>query len=469
MTGVATTHPEYSFAKEIWATTRAASAGQQIVKAGRQLYLPGFIPDDEERYNQYLQRAYFMGVTGRTRDSLIGMVFRKAPQIDVPPQVEEILDNIDGAGQSINQIAKAASKGILEAGRHVFLVDYPQSGGVDAETEALLGLQPTIASYPSEALINWRFEGVQGKQKLTLAVLLERVEVDEANEFSHETENSYRVLRLRDGVYTQQLYGDSGYPITEEYAPTMAGGAMFDHIPLHIPGAENNLPDVDLPTLYDLAILNIAHYQTTADHRENLFIHGQLTMGVTSDLSADEFLQSNPNGLVVGARKGVFLGSNGSFHSVTAPESSSLRVALQDLEQQMIMIGARLIQKGGMAETAEAARIGAAGEASALDTLTNNLSEAIEAALEDVALFMGAPTKGITYRLNKDFWESELSPQALQAVMQARMQGVIGPIDAIHMIRQGRIQIDPEREDADILAEAATTTEILPESEGGIV
>lgn len=453
---VNTQHPEYLSARDVWITTRSAAAGQDAVKKREKAFLPGFVPDDPERYKQYLKRAFFMGVTGRTKNSLIGMIFRKAPTYELPTRLEALLEDIDGAGQSLEQVAKEAAANLLEAGRHIFLVDYPRADpGRDAETEARMGLQPTIASYPAESLINWRFEGVNGKQRLTLAVLREEVEIDEWDEFTHDTETRYRVLRLTDGVYTQQLYDDNQMAIGEPYSPLMAGGRPFDHIPLHIAGAENNKPDVDMPPLYDLAIVNIAHYQTTADHRENLFIHGQLTLGITSDMGWEQFKEANPNGVQVGARKGHFLGTTGSFVTATAPESSSLRVALQDLEQQMVMIGARLVQRGGQAETAEAARINASGEASTLDTVTNNLSEALEAALEDVALFLGVPAEGIEYRLNTDFWETGLDAQQLSAVIQARQTGVIAPVDALHMIRTGSLQLNDERTDEEIQADVA--------------
>lgn len=458
MTGVATTHPQYAFALDMWAKTRAACAGQEIIKKGRTKYLPGFVPEDEARYEQYIKRAYFMGVTGRTRDSLIGMIFRKPPTYNLPLELEALIENIDGSGQSLEQIAKQATKNTLETGRHIFLVDYPQiqtESAPDIETIVREGIRPTIANYAAENLINWRYEGVRGKQLLTLAVLREWVETDDADEFSHESEYRYRVLRLRDGVYTQQVYGDGGWPITDEYI-VRANGRTLDHIPLHIAGAENNLPDVDIPPLYDLATVNIAHYQTTADHRENLFIHGQITLGITSDLDFREFTEANPNGVQVGARRGHFLGKNGSFHSITAPESSSLRVALQDMEQQMVMLGARLVQRGGQAETAEASRINASAEASTLDTMTNNMSEAIEAALEDMALFLGVNPETVEYSLNTNFWESQLDAQSLQAVMQARQTGLIGARDALHMIRKGVIQIAESRTDEEVMADAAS-------------
>ena len=465
MASVKTLHPRYYLAQDIWRMTRAASAGQKAIKDGATLYLPDFVPADEERYKQYIDRAYYMGVTGRTKNSMIGMIFRKPPTYNIPPAIEALMEDIDGAGQSLEQLAKEAAGNILETGRQCFLVDYPQADeGISKEEEARLGLRPTIASYPAESLINWRFEGIKGRQMLTLAVLAEQTEDEERDEFSHDYETTYRVLRLKDGVYTQQIYDDAGMPKGEPYSPLMAGGGTFDHIPLHIAGSEDNRPDVDMPPLYDLATVNIAHYQTTADHRENLFIHGQLTLGITTEMGWDEFQEANPDGIKVGARSGHYLGNNGGFTTATAPESSSLRLALQDLEQQMVALGARLVQRGGQAETAEAARINASAEASTLDVMTSNLSEAIEAALEDIALFMGLPPEAIEYQLNREFWESGLDAQSLQAVIQGRQLNIYAATDALHMIRSGTIQLRDDRTDEQIQQDVASSLLDDPET-----
>ena len=105
---VNTQHPEYTAARDVWITTRSASAGQDAVKRRGDTFLPGFVPDDPERYKQYLKRAYFMGVTGRTKNSLLGMIFRKAPTYKLPPMLEAALEDIDGAGQSLEQVSKEA-------------------------------------------------------------------------------------------------------------------------------------------------------------------------------------------------------------------------------------------------------------------------------------------------------------------------------------------------------------------------
>lgn len=456
MSSVSTQHPEYTAALERWRTTSDAAKGQEAVKCGGIRYLPDFIPPDEERYKAYKKRAYFLGVTGRTRDALTGMVFRKPANTEgVPSGLEFMLEDADGAGQSLDQVAKQATDQLQEKGRYVLLVDYPRADpDLDAETEAAMNLRPIIAAYEAEALINWKAETIKGRYQVTLAVLREQRDIAE-NEFDHSMETVYRVLRMRDGIYTQQLVRDDGAVIEEEYAPRMAGGAPFDYIPMHIIGSQNNRPDVDEAPLYDLAIVNIRHYQVTADHSENLFIHGQLTMGITTNLDSKEWKEMNPNGVTVGARKGIYLGAEGGLHSITAPESSSLRVALQDLREEMVAIGARLIQRGGQAETAEAARINASAEASTLDNLVGNLSEALEDCLEDAARFLGIDPDSVSYSLNREFWDGMLDPQSAMAIIQFGDSGIIARSDQRNMLRSGRLELPEGRSDEDIDSELA--------------
>lgn len=454
---VSTTHPLYADMLPVWQECRAAVAGQSAIKSGDTTYLPAsFAKSDPERYAQYLVRAYFMGVTGRTKEALTGMVFRKSARIVVPDQINALLENIDGAGQSLDQLSKEIVGDVLTTGRYALLVDYPSAPeGLDSESERSLGLRPTIAAYAAESLINWRFEGVGGRKQLTMAVLSEHVEADD-DEFSHDTETVYRVLRLRDGVYTQSLYDQSGDPITEEYVPRMAGGAPFDHIPLHIIGAANNLPEPDMPPLYDMAVLNISHYRNTADLEESSFISGQPTVHLNiGETDAAEWERLNPNGIQIGSRAGV-LTQGGSMQLVQAEATNLPFELMRHKEQQMVAIGARLVQRGGQAETAEAARLNASAEASTLDNMVGNVSEGIEAALEDVCLFIGADPEVVEYQLSREFWETNITSQDLQAVISG-VGTLYGPLDALEMIRAGSIKLRDDRNNELILQDAQDT------------
>jgi len=148
-----------------------------------------------------------MGVTGRTRAALSGMVFRKDPMPELPEELEEMRFNADGSGTSLEHIAKEALGSVLDTGRHIFLVDYPTiEDSIDFETEQNIGARPLLLSYNAEALINWKYKKINGRRVLTLAVLVELVHDDAiGDEFDHDIVKHYRVLRLRDGVYTQQM------------------------------------------------------------------------------------------------------------------------------------------------------------------------------------------------------------------------------------------------------------------------
>lgn len=454
---VKTVHPLYASFAPIWKLTRDAVVGNPAIKAAGTTYLPAdFATKDTDRYNVYKERAYFMGVTAQTQDSTLGMVFRKPAVVDVPPQIEVLLENIDGSGQSLDQVAKYSVQEVEEVGRIGYLADFSRAeGNLSRAAEAALGVRPYMNTYTAESIINWKTDTVGGKCILTLVVLKESVE-DPAStdEFDHEFVDQYRVLRLRDGVYTQQLYDDDSLPITEEVTPKQ-GGRPLDHIPFYIAGANDNLPDPDMPMLYDIALVNIAHYQTTADHRENLFVHGQLTIGISTQLDYNDFKAANPNGVTVGAREGLYLGENGSLHSVTAPESSSLRMGLEDLKSEMRDLGARMVQDSGQNETAEAARINASAQSSTLDTVVRNVSDAMTNCLKDMARFAGA-SDDLSYMLNTDFWEASLDPQLISAITGLKAANTIANQDILYMLRQGKVGLDPDRTDEMIANDAAS-------------
>lgn len=441
--------PEYSNNLPLWSTCRDSISGQPAIKAKTTTYLPAsFAKTEPEVYLDFLSRTYWLDVTGRTQAALVGMVFRKEAEKDIPASMEPLMENIDGQGQSIDQLGKELIENLLATGRHILLTDYPQTeDGMDAETEARLGLRPTIASYPAESLINWSVEGINGRQMLTMAVLQETRRKPDQGEFSHSTEKVFRVLRLRDGVYTQALYDESGQELIAEYVPRQAGGVPFDYIPLHIIGASNNKPDVDDPPMLGLAYVNISHYQTTANIEEAGWNLGQAMLSLDiGDTESEEFFRmnggtaENPPKFKFGSRF-AFVSKKGKAEIVQTSDSDyNIRLA-ERKEAQMVMLGARLVQRGGQAETAEASRINASAEASVLETLVGNASEGLEAALEDCARFMGANPDDVHYALNRQFWESTLDAQSLQVVIGGYQRGLFDQSSALDMIRSGTIKL----------------------------
>jgi hypothetical protein len=448
---VTTRHPTYHKAAKQWKKNRDVCEGEQAVKDAKTTYLPGFQPEDVFRYRDYIKRARFLNATGRTKRALVGAVFGKQPEIEVPPQIEYLLEDADGSGESIIQLSKRAVDEVLITGRYLLLADYPVAlEGLTAEQVRALELRAHIVAYSAENIINWKTITVAGRQRMSLVVLHEK-HMEDVDQFESREIDRYRVLALDENMhYYQQLYNEYSEPLTDPQYARDASGSLFSEIPCSIIGAQDNKPCIDDAPLTDLANDNISWYRVSADHMENLHMHGQLTLGVTSNMDYEQFKQANPSGVVVGARAGHFLGESGAFHTATAPESSSLSRALEDIKADMIAMGARIIEPRLGQRTAKEARMQTASEMSVLETVVGNCSEGIEKAMEFVSRFMGADESRAIFQLNTEFFPDDIDPQSAMAIIQFGDAGIVARSDQRRMLRTGRIELDAERTDEEI-------------------
>jgi hypothetical protein len=470
MTQVSTINAAYSQNVKKWELMRDVLDVDKVKAKGTR-YLPQPSPEDASdenklRYAQYVERAQFLGVTGRTIEGLVGAIFRRSPQCELPASLDYLKENADGSGNSLEQLSKMICGESLTVGRGGLLSDYPSADeGLSAEDVARIGLSARIAHYPTESIINWRTRNISGQQMLDMVVLCEVVD-EWKDEFASDKTTQYRVLIMRDGVYHQELYDDAGQ-LKNTFTPRNSKGALWTYIPFQFYGAKDNTPNIATPPLYALANLNIGWYRNSADLEESTFICGQPSLFVTSDMSAAEFKAANPNGVRIGSRTGHLLGATGSATMLQAAENNLANKGMKDKEEQMLQIGARLVGQGNTSnETAQAARIRAGSEVSVLSTLVLNAGEAIEWALTWCGEFMGA-TDGIEFKINTEFFDDPLDAQQITALMGLRDSGVISQGVFREKLRKGGI-IDPSMTDEEIDAEIAAEGLLLGGDEGGV-
>jgi hypothetical protein len=462
---ITSVHAEYSHNAARWEKNRIATSGQDAVKRAGVL----FLPDDSEldrsnearlRYARYQMRATWLPVSSYTVSGLSGMVFRLPAAQELPAELEYINDNADGAGLSLDQFAKINLDETIIVGRAAILSEFPSSeAGLSAEQVRARQLQARMTLYRAESFDNWKFELIGGVMKLTMAKLCELAEI-ERDEFETESVVRYRVLRLRDGVYTQEVLDDQENVVVAEFVVRMADGSAFDHIPLHLVGAENNRPEVDGALISGIVDLNTAHFQVTADQAKCLHIHSGGTLVISSSMSNDQWKEANPNGITVGADMGIFLGDSGSATLLQLEATGASDSRLNALEDQMLSVGAHLITPSTQ-ETAEAARIDAGTKSSALLSATNNVSAAIESALKDCALFMGGNPDQVVYRLNTEFLPRNVLAAEAMSAIQLMDRGVLAMTDVRAMLR-GSSYLEPGRTDEEIDSEAQEVEPIMP-------
>ena len=440
------TNAEYDKNIKKWKLTRNAANGLSFEDARD--YIPRRTQEEQDQYYNRVQKAIYTNYTGRTREGLKGAIFRLPPRIELPPDMDFMLENADGSGQSLVQVAKLAADEVMETGRFGLLADYPMvDESLTIEQVRSMQLQPHIATYTAESIINWHVHVINGRRQLGMIVLKENAPVH-YDEFTWDYVDRYRVLRLKDNKeYTQQLYDESCDPITEEITIRGSNGKPFDYIPFHFIGSRDNMPDVDEPVLYDIATVNIGHFRNSADQENNLSVHGGGTLVVSTDMSPEAFQSANPGGITVGENSGLVLSEGGKAELLQLNAASAIGAEMTHKEQIMVQIGAKIITKTGQ-RTAEEARIQATSENSMLDTLVGNMDESFSSVLADCRAFIADSEAEITFSLNSDFYADTIAPQEIMAMIQGNDAGVMPKIDIIRrLIDAGWIQSEGTPED----------------------
>ncbi|AZU97871.1 coil containing protein [Vibrio phage LP.2] len=489
--GVATTHPEYDCNICRWiqvddvveakvkekGTTYLPKPNSQIDKCApdQRAYYEGDyfneagynyacamyqrdVTHNNTRYGQYKERALFYNFTKRTKDGMIGAIFRKDPKVMLPDELQYLTTNVDGNNTDLDQQSRVVLDQVLRKGREFLLVDMPAMQG-DVSQADNQSAKPYIQKYDAQNVINWRVQNLNGVMRVVMVVLREFVDVQDRNLFDHEYECQYRVLMINtDGYYEQRIYKEDD---NFEVIPIRVNGQQLTYIPGYFIGSEENDYSVDAAPLYDLSEVNIAHYRNSADNEESSFICGQptLVLSPSRDLgSPQQFAEANPNGVMIGSRSGINMGEGGSAAMLQAAENNLAKQNMLDKEQQAIAIGAQLITPT-VNQTAEAARIQQGADTSVLAAVAKNVSDAYTDALNMCGRFLGIVpiddiSEEIEYELNTDFFLEILTPQE-RAQWVAEINTSILPKSAYYdrLRKTGQIKADATDEDISSMIE----------------
>jgi hypothetical protein len=170
--------------------------------------------------------------------------------------------------------------------------------------------------------------------------------------------------------------------------------------------------------------LNLAHYRTGADYAHGLHFTG-LPTAVVSGYSPED----KADKLYIGSQSAWTFPdpqARATFLEFTGTGLGSLEKALERMEQQMSVIGARLLVAEKKAtETAQAARIYKAGETSILAAIAATISIGLTKTLNTFCEWAGQPGKW-SVKLNDEFMPPEVTYQELQSWLQAWQSGAPG-------------------------------------------
>ena len=451
--GVKTRHSTYDKAFGMWQKVRHAVSGDLVS------YLRDVGKNEPDReYGRARQKEYEDGAicynfTKRTLSGMVGAVMRKEPEQTIPAKLEYLLENADGSGVGLWQQAQDTLGEIDSVGRGGLLVDAPNvQAATMAEQNAGL-LNPVLAYYTAENIINWRTERVGSVNRVVMVVLREEYEYQSGqDEFSYLTGEQYRVLDIIKGKYRQRLYkfDQKGALLTgkaEEVFPLL-GSLDQGVIPFTFIGATNNDHTIDDAPLLPLAELNIGHFRNSADNEESSFVVGQPTLFIApgESMSLQVFQEANPNGVKMGSRTGHNIGAGGNAFLVQAEANNLAKENMRQKEEQAIQIGAQLITPSQQI-TAESARLQRGADTSVMATIASNVSQAYTQALKWAAAMVGAQDAEIEFKLNTDFFLQPMTAQDRAAWMADINAGLLPATAYYAALRRAGVT---EWSDADI-------------------
>lgn len=430
-------HPEVHYWTPVWRKIRDCVAGEKAIKAEGSRYLPALDQQTAGEYSGFLDRATFHNFTSRTVNAMAGSVSRRRPAIENLPESRAfLLERFSVDSLPFWQFSSYVAKEVIQMGRLGLLVDMP-----DIETTTP---EPYVVAYTAENILDWDTEMIDGRRQLVYAVLREARRVDpratddtQSNMPSYEAyAPRYRVLRLENGVYRQDVYESDHTPY--EFAleddnliasiTPLRRGEPLDHIPFYMVGSHLSTANVEKPPMEDIANLNVSHYQSYAYLEHGRFFTAFPMYWVESPMSGGddgmEFRLGSSSVWVIppGAKAGL-LEMNGQGLKF-------LENALDVKEAEAAQIGGRLMGIRGAAASMSDNQLTMQerNEQSTLLNVTLSLDTQMTFVLRTMAYMSGLSkqaVKEITVEYNKDFLYDNAGARELRAIHSMYSDGVL--------------------------------------------
>lgn len=449
---VMTTYPEYSFLSTRWSVCREVIAGEDIVKSKGEKYLPMATlkcrDESIRRYEAYKMRTPFTPFTYMAYQVQHAMVFRRTPTVVCSDDFRNsgLLSNVDGRGNSLYQFSSNAFDDLIKTGFGGCLLDLPKAQqGLTVYDAEKQGIRPYLTYYPAENIINKIFDNSSGISRLKLVVLKEKVNVYR-DEFVLVERVRYRVLAINDdGFYEQRIWSpvyddkDNIVDMTVEVAPVFVKGQRIKYIPFVL------LPTdiAEKPPLYDLAMMNIHHYQVMADYYNGLHKVTMPTGYITGYTPPDD---GDEDEITLGGD--VFITEENSdakfgMLSYAGEGMEHTKDGIDKIENLIAGIFMKSIAPDKKtSETAESAYVHRSGENARLATFARNVSEKLSQILQWYAEWNNYDT-AVEVQLNYDYETLALDPNIINSIANISGQGKF-PLYCVFYILKQQELIDPD-------------------------
>ncbi len=406
-----------------WRLIDTVLAGTAAMRAAGETYLPRHEQETGDSYQTRLDNNVLLNTTEKTLDDLTKKPFSEPPKADEElPEVlvEEFFNDVDRLGNNLQSFCHNTFRSALAKGFTHLLIDMPKAEPTPdgsprtLEDDRRQAMKPYWVHVCAEQVIFARTTLIAGREMYSHVRILECYK--EVDGFGEVEKQQIRVLEPGSVTIWRPMKQPNG---KVEWAVFESWPVALTFVPM-VTFYAGKREGVCLakPPLLDLAYLNVAHWQSSADQRHILRV-ARFPILACSGASKDD---GDP--VVIGPNKILYNeDAQGKFYYVehTGTAIAAGRDDLKDIEDKMAGYGGTFLESDPGNPTATAKSIETAEETSALAGMVLLFEDAIELAIQWTADWRGlgvADAGGVKFV--KQFSDQAADVTGLDALDKAR-------------------------------------------------
>jgi len=296
-------------------------------------------------------------------------------------------------------------------------------------------------TYSPRNILGWRSEVIDGARQLTQLRLLENV-VEPDGKYGEKQVKQIRVLERGRYEIHRKDKKNSEYKLFDE-----GEMSLKDKIPFAVAYSNRVGFYESRSPLYDIAELNLKHYQIQSDLDNILHISSVPLLAVFGYPNADEITTGPSEALALPPESRL------EYVSPSGDSYDSQFQRLGDLKEQIntLSLAAVLGQKL-VGESAEAKRIDRSQNDSTMMVIAQQMQDLIDNCLKFHSEYLNEPNAGSSF-VNRDFVSTRLEPQEITSLLTLFTAGTISQETLLNQLSSGEVLGD----DFDIEGEMEST------------
>ena len=460
---VATPSIIYDEMDKKWRFVEDLRGGTETMRKGRQKYLPKEVRESQEAYEIRLQRTFLHNLYWRTIVSITGLAFTSPAVVTgVPKELEYLEKNFTGDGRSVTEVAHDMVRDSIHYGMSHAMMDFPSVNTEAMSRREFLdsGFRPYCTYINPRNLIGFRTSEEPGLDVLQQVRIIEsKIVPSDINEWSDKEVWFVRVIHPNFSElhrYDPEFQEQGVYELYDTVENTLG------FIPLVTAYGNKDSFMQASPALYDLAMMNLRHYQSSSD--QNNILH----IARVPFLFAKGFDEGELENAEIGSQR-IIVTSNEDADikhvEHTGQAIGSGEKDLESIEQRMAALGADLLVSKGVGRmTATARRLDQNESMSVLQMALRSTEQAIEHIYQIAGDWLGVDASDVHVSIGEDMSvANEPNPtNALitllnsglitdeQAVEEAKRQGILSSYFKLRDERPRNQAIIPEENIAEV-------------------